>query len=83
MITVKQMSQEEKPKTEPKTKKTNRLWPKERKLEIVRKYLEEHIPQKELSMEYNIDPANISNWVRTYKQFGESAFEDKRFKNKV
>lgn len=83
MIPVKQMSREEKPKTEPKTKKTNRLWPKERKLEIVRKYLEEHISQKELSMEYNIDPANISHWVRTYKQFGESAFEDKRFKNQV
>lgn len=83
-IIIKQMSQEEKPKPEPKTKtKTNRLWPKEKKLEIVRKYLEQHIPQKELSMEYGVDPANISHWVKTYKQLGESEFEDKRFKNKV
>ena len=65
--------------TEKKTK-TNRLWPKEKKLEVVLKHLDQHIPQKELAKQYGIDAANISRWVSEYKKYGISVFEDKRFK---
>ena len=63
-----------------KEAKTNRLWPKEKKLEVVLKYLDQHIPQKELAKLYGVDSANISRWVRAYKEYGELFFEDKRFK---
>lgn len=64
-----------------KESKTNRLWPKERKLEVVLKYLDQHIPQKELAKQYGVDSANISRWVSDYKRYGESAFIDKRRKS--
>jgi len=63
-----------------KETKTNRLWTKEKKLEVVLKYIDQHIPQKELAKQYGVDSANISRWVNEYKKYGASVFEDKRFK---
>ena len=65
-----------------KEPKTNRLWPKEKKLEVVLKYLDQHIPQIELAKQYGVDSANISRWVSEYKKYGASVFVDKRFKDK-
>lgn len=65
-----------------KKAKTNKLWPKEKKLEVVLKYLDQHIPQKDLAKQYGVDSAYISRWVCAYKRYGASVFEDKRFKQK-
>lgn len=65
-----------------KDAKTNRLWPKEKKLEIVLKHIEQRIPQKDLARQYGVDSAYISRWVCEYKKYGEAIFEDRRFKSK-
>lgn len=65
-----------------KKARTNRQWPKEKKLEVVLKYLNQRIPQKELARLYGVDTANISRWISEYRKNGETAFEDKRSKQK-
>lgn len=65
-----------------KNTKTNRLWTVEMKMEIIEKHLFQKIPQKVLAEEYNVDKGAISRWISTYRQYGKSALEDKRFKAK-
>jgi len=61
-------------------KKLYREWTKEKKLEVVNKYFSQKITMKELAKEYGLDGPIISRWVNAYRDFGESAFEDKRRK---
>ena len=68
--------------TSPQKSRTNKVWTKEIKLEIVKKNLVEHILQNELADEYGVPAGNISRWVREYQKYGENAFEDKRLKQK-
>lgn len=68
--------------TSTKTPRTNKVWTKEIKLEIVKKNLLQYIPQNVLAEEYGAPAGNISRWVSEYKKYGESAFEDKRHKTK-
>lgn len=68
--------------TSPYVPRTNKVWTKEIKLEIVKKNLHQYIPQNVLAKEYGAPAGNISRWVSEYKEYGESAFEDKRHKNK-
>ena len=67
--------------TSPKAPRTNKVWTKEIKLEIVNKNILQHIPQIVLAKEYDVPAGNISQWVKAYKKHGESAFEDKRRKS--
>ena len=68
--------------TLPKVPRTNKVWTKEIKLEIVNKNILQYIPQIVLAKEYDVPAGNISQWVKAYKKYGESAFDDKRRKNK-
>ena len=68
--------------TSTKTPRTNKVWTKEIKLEIVKKNLFQYVPQNVLAKEYGAPAGNISRWVSEYKEHGESAFEDKRHKTK-
>ncbi len=60
--------------------KINRLWTADKKLEIVEKNLVQGIPQKVLSVEYDVDKGAISRWISAYKQYGITGLEDKRNK---
>lgn len=54
---------------------TNRYWSKDEKLRIVKRYLEEGISSRKLSVEENIDDSMIRRWVRKYLSEGESGLD--------
>ena len=54
---------------------TNRYWSKDEKLRIVKRYLEEGISSRKLSVEENVDDSMIRRWVRKYLSEGESALD--------
>ena len=54
-----------------------RAWTKEQKLEIIGKYLNEHISAGALSKEYNAEKGMICRWIRNYSKYGEAAFNSK------
>ena len=54
---------------------TNRYWGKDEKLRIVKRYLEEGISSRKLSVEENVDDSMIRRWVRKYLSEGESALD--------
>ena len=56
---------------------TKRIWTKEQKLSIVKRYYEEHVSAGTLAKEYNADKGMICRWIRGYNQYGESAFDAK------
>lgn len=55
-----------------------RLWTKEKKLEIIERHLKEHISVRTLEKEYNADRSMICHWLRDYGKYGEAAFEHKK-----
>jgi transposase-like protein len=60
-----------------------RIWTKEDKLKIIKRYLEEHLSARELGRIYNADHSMICRWIREYTAKGEAAFEEtKRSGNK-
>ena len=54
-----------------------RVRTKEQKLEIIGKYLNEHISAGALSKEYNAEKGMICRWIRNYSKYGEAAFNSK------
>ena len=52
-----------------------RIWPKEQKLAIIKKYYEEHLSAGSLAKEYNADKSMICRWIRNYNQYGETVFD--------
>ena len=54
---------------------TNRYWSKDEKLRIVKRYLEEGISSRKLTVEENIDDSMIRRWVRKYLSEGESGLD--------
>ena len=60
-----------------------RIWTKEDKLKIIKRYSEEHLSARELGRIYNADHSMICRWIREYTAKGEAAFEEvKRSGNK-
>lgn len=51
----------------------HRKWPKEQKLEIIRKHLDEHIAVTQLAKQYNVQSGLICAWVKKYLEDGEDA----------
>lgn len=60
-----------------KTGQTKRIWTKEQKLSIIKRYYEEHILAGSLAKELKADKGMICRWIRSYNQYGESAFNSK------
>lgn len=56
---------------------TKRIWTKEQKLAIIKRYYEEHISAGSLAKEYAADKGMICRWIRNYNQYGEVAFDSK------
>ena len=54
-----------------------RIWTKEQKLAIIKRYYEEHISAGSLAKEYDADKGMICRWIRNYNQYGETAFDSK------
>ena len=54
-----------------------RIWTKEQKLEIIGKYLNEHVSVRALEKEYDADRSMICHWLRDYDKYGEKAFDSK------
>ena len=54
-----------------------RIWTKEQKLAIIKRYYEEHISAGSLAEEYEADKSMICRWIRNYNQYGESVFDSK------
>ena len=60
-----------------------RIWAKEDKLKIIKRYTEEHLSARELGRIYNADHSMICKWIREFTIKGEAAFEEaKRIGNK-
>ena len=60
-----------------------RIWAKEDKLKIIKRYSEEDLSARELGRIYNADHSMICRWIREYTAKGEAAFEEaKRSGNK-
>ncbi len=56
---------------------TKRIWTKEQKLAIIKRYYEEHISSGSLAKEYVADKGMIGRWMRNYNQHAETAFDSK------
>ena len=60
-----------------------RIWTKEDKLKIIKRYTEEHLSARVLGRIYNADHSMICRWIREYTTKGDAAFEkEKRSGNK-
>ncbi len=60
-----------------------RVWTKEDKLKIIKRYSEEHLSARDLGRIYDADHSMICRWIREYTAKGEAAFEEgKRSGNK-
>ncbi len=55
-----------------------RIWKKEEKLKIIKRYREEHLSARELGRIYDADHSMICRWIREYTSKGESALEEKK-----
>ena len=56
---------------------TKRIWTKEQKLSIIKRYYEDHVSAGTIAKEHNADKGMICRWIRSYNQYGESAFDSK------
>ena len=54
-----------------------RIWTKEQKLAIIKRYYEEHISAGSLAKEYVTDKGIICQWIWNYNQYDETAFDSK------
>ena len=59
---------------------TKRIWTKEQKLAIIKRYYEEHISAGSLAKEYDADKSMICRWIRRYNQQGEAAFDSQSYR---
>lgn len=53
----------------------HRKWTKEEKLNIVKLYLDEHIPIREIERKYSVNRSLVSTWTKKYIEEGEEALE--------
>ena len=51
----------------------HRKWTKEEKLKIIKLYLEEHRPIREIAATYQISTGSVSSWAKQYVEDGEDA----------
>ena len=56
----------------------NRIWTKEEKLRIVRRYLDEGIGQMPLAKQEGISNSLINTWIKKYLSEGEDGLQNKR-----
>jgi len=56
----------------------NRIWTKEEKLRIVRRYLDEGIGQVPLAKQEGISNSLINTWIKKYLSEGEDGLQNKR-----
>lgn len=56
----------------------NRIWTKEEKLRIVRRYLDEGIGQIPLAKQEGISNGLINAWIKKYLRDGEDCLQNKR-----
>lgn len=56
----------------------HRKWTKEEKLEIVKLYLEKHIPIRQIAATYHISTGSVSTWAKQYIEDGEDALIPRR-----
>ena len=56
----------------------NRYWSKEEKLRIVKRVLENYESTWEVSRSENISNGMLNGWIKKYRDFGESALENKK-----
>ncbi|MEE3428753.1 MAG: transposase [Ruminococcus sp.] len=61
----------------------NRKYSAEFKINCVKKVLEEHVSQNEISREYGIVRRNIQRWIRDYQEFGVEYFYEEHRGNHV
>ena len=59
---------------------TKRIWTKEQKLAIIKRYYDQHISAGSLAKEYDADKSMICRWIRNYNQYGEVAFDSKNYR---
>ena len=62
---------------EMKKGETKRIWTKEQKVAIIKRYYKEHISAGALAKEYDADKSMICRWIRNYNKDGEAAFDSK------
>lgn len=60
-----------------------RIWTKEDKLKIIKRYSEEHLSARELGRIYNADHSMICRWIREYTAKGEAALDEKKRRGNV
>lgn len=68
----------EKRRHEMKKGQKKRIWTKEDKLKIIKRYTEEHLSARELGRIYDADYSMICRWIREYTVKGEAALEKKK-----
>ena len=56
---------------------SHKYWPKEVKLEIINRHLEDKIPMNQVAKEYGISKGMLSNWISKYLEDGEEALARK------
>ena len=59
---------------------TKRIWTKEQKLAIIKRYYEEHISAGSLAKDYDADKSMICRWIRRYNQQGEATFDSQSYR---
>ena len=59
-------------------KKPNRTWPKEEKLRIVKKVLDEGLSTVKVAKEEDISDGMLRNWIRKYLNEGEDSLKNKK-----
>ena len=57
---------------------TKRTWTVEQKLEIIQKYLDEHISVRTLGKEYAVNTGLICTWAKIYLKEGKPGLEPKK-----
>jgi len=51
----------------------HRKWTKDEKLKIVKLYLDDHVPVKEIESTYHVSRGSVCHWAKQYVEEGESA----------
>jgi len=59
-------------------KEPNRNWPKEEKLRIVKKVLDEGLSTVKVAKEEDISDGMLRNWIRKYLNEGEDSLKNKK-----
>ena len=57
---------------------TNRYWPKEEKLRMISRVLNDYESTWDVSRSENISNGMLNNWIKAYKEQGECGLECKR-----